>query len=269
MTGAKLPRVLAVAAVLGALMSATALALDPPRDTSVPVAPQAPRRPLATTPEPARPAPGQPGPVAAPATPQTPQRPVATTPERARPAGAQPAPPPSAATAALAAHAATGLVFPPYIATARLARYADNTQATGYRGFGHAWTYENPSQLSARIMVYDLDKRVPDGWHDPTVLREFEESMGSIERSWTKAGTAKDIAVSRPPGNCAVGGIVFRCATLSMLHLRTGTRLNTQTLVTGYRQHFLNIQATWREGSVAGQAEVDRFVQIVVGAILR
>ena len=139
----------------------------------------------------------------------------------------------------------------------------------GRPGLGQSWDYQNANLPSARISVYDLDRRVPDGSHDPMVLAEFETAMRVITTGWTAGGLFRDIVVARPPDNCPVGSVVFRCATLSVVHVKTGTRFHTQVLLTGYGQHFLKVQPSWQEGSVAGQAEVDRFVQIVVGAILR
>ena len=40
-------------------------------------------------------------------------------------------------------------------------------------------------------------------------------------------------------------------------------------MVTGCRNHFVKVRLDWLEGSELSQAAVDRFVQTLVGTILR
>lgn len=163
----------------------------------------------------------------------------------------------------------TGLVFPPQIADARKTSSLDYGRTAGRPELGYSWHYQTARLLSATIYVYTLSIRsIPDGPASPVVLAQFQRSLDEIGEAARLLKKYEQVKTVRAPADCPVGGIVFRCVTLSAVAGSTRQQVNTALMVTGYRNNFLKLRLDWPEGSDLGQTAVDRFVQTLVGALL-
>jgi hypothetical protein len=164
---------------------------------------------------------------------------------------------------------ATGLVLPPRIATAVKVRSTDYGKSMGRPELGYSWHYQTPGLLSASVYVYTMAVRsIPDGPSSSLVLANFQQALGEIETA-AKYKRYEQLKTIRGPADCPAGSVIFRCITLSAIQGSNRMPIYTALMVTGYRNHFLKLRLDWVEGSVASQAEVDRFVQTLAGAILR
>lgn len=174
------------------------------------------------------------------------------------------------AVAAPDAHAATGLVFPPQIANARRIRSTDFGKTLGRPELGYDWSYQIDGQLLASVYVYnDGVKTIPTGAANPPVLDQFDRAYKAIHQVAQGDGRYDRLKPISGPADCPIGGVVFRCVTFSAVQKTDKRPIHTTLLVTGYRNHFLKVRIDWPEGTNAGQREVDRFVQTLVGVIIR
>ena len=182
-------------------------------------------------------------------------------------AAAQTVPP---AVAAPDAHAATGLVFPPQIANARKVRSADLGKTLGRPELGYDWSYQIDGQLTASVYVYDAgQKTIPTGPDNTPVFDQFDKAYTAIHQVAQAGGRYEKLKPIMGPAYCPVGHVVFRCVTFSAVDKTDKQPIHTTLLVTGYRNHFLKVRIDWPEGTNASQQAVDRFVQTLVGVIIR
>jgi hypothetical protein len=183
-------------------------------------------------------------------------------------AAAQTAPPP--AVAAPDNHAATGLSFPPQIANARKVRSTDFGRTLGRPELGYDWSYQIDGQLVASVYIYDgSQKTIPTGPENTPVYDQFDQAYKAIHQVAQAAGRYENLKPIMGPAFCPVGHVVFRCVTFSAVQKVDKRPINTTLLVTGYRNHFLKVRIDWPEGATTSQQAVDRFVQTLVGVIMR
>lgn len=164
-------------------------------------------------------------------------------------------------------HPATGLVFPPQIANAQKFQSMDYGKTMNRPELGYGWGYSVGRLLLATVYVYNLGVRtIPDGASSPPVTAQFQQALEEIRQA---AALKKydQLKVVKGPADCTLGSITFRCITLSAV--QNNQPLYTGLMVTGYRNHFLKLRLDWLEGSDTSQAAVDRFVQTLVGTIVR
>lgn len=166
-------------------------------------------------------------------------------------------------------HPATGLVFPPQIATAQKSYSIDYGKAMQRPELGYAWNYQTPQLLSATVYVYTMGvQTITDGPSGPPVVAQFQRSLQDIYDGARIGGRYEQLKTVKGPTDCPFGSIVFRCVTLSGINSEK-QRVYTGLMVTGYRGNFIKLRLDWRENSELSQAVVDRFVQTLVGAIMR
>jgi hypothetical protein len=166
-------------------------------------------------------------------------------------------------------HAATGLSLPPRIATAEKYASTDYGRTFGRPELGYSWNYRTPGLLTATIYVYNLGNlAIPSGIANPLVQGQFQQALTDIEVA-AKHNRYEELKPVQGPTDCAFGIVIFRCIALSALRAADKRPLYTALMITGYRNHYLKLRLDWLEGSVASQQEVDRFVQTLVGAIVR
>ena len=79
----------------------------------------------------------------------------------------------------------------------------------------------------------------------------------------------EDLKTVKGPADCTYGTVSFRCITLSATTMTDRKRVYTALMVTGYRNYFLKLRLDWLEGSTVSETTVDRFIQTLVGAIVR
>lgn len=181
---------------------------------------------------------------------------------------AQTAPPP--AIAAPGSHAATGLSFPPQIANARKVHSLDFGKTHSRPELGYGWSYELDSRLLASVYVYDGgQKTIPSGPENPPVFDQFDQAYKAIYQVAQDAGRYEKLKPIMGPAFCPVGHVVFRCVTFSAVDKTDKQPVYTTLLLTGYRNHFLKVRADWREDADTSQQVVDRFIQTLVGVIMR
>lgn len=166
-------------------------------------------------------------------------------------------------------HPTTGLTFPPQIAGATKYGSTDYGKTAGKPELGYGWNYRIGDQLIVTVYVYDLSIRsIPDGPSSPVVQQQFQTSLQEIYQL-AKYNRYEDIKTSKGPTDCSIGGIVFRCITLSAIRSVDKKPIYSALMLTGYRNNFLKLRLDWLEGSTTSQAAVDSFMQTLVGAILR
>lgn len=166
-------------------------------------------------------------------------------------------------------HPATGLTFPAQIADAQRLHSMDYGKSVNRPDLGYGWTYAAGKQLLATVYVYTLGvQNIPDGPSSVPVRTQFDRSLADIHEA-AKHNRYEGLKTVSGPIDCPVGGIVFRCITLSGIQSSTRQPVYTALMLTGYRKHFLKLRLDWTEGSATSQASVERFVQTLVGAILR
>ena len=59
------------------------------------------------------------------------------------------------------------------------------------------------------------------------------------------------------PSNCVYGGVTFRCITYSAVN-QANARLFTKMLMTGFRDHFVNIRIDWSLARQQNAADAER-----------
>ena len=166
-------------------------------------------------------------------------------------------------------HPGTGLTFPPQISFARKAYSIDYGKAMNRPELGYAWSYQTPNLLSATVYLYTMNvQTIPDGPASAPVVAQFQRSLQDIYDGAKLAGRYEQFKTAKAPADCPIGGIVFRCVTLSGIN-KDKQQVYTALMLTGYRGNFLKLRLDWLENSETSQAVVDRFVQTLVGAILR
>ena len=69
------------------------------------------------------------------------------------------------------------------------------------------------------------------------------------------------------PSTCTYGSVTFRCITYSAVN-QSNARLYSKILLTGFRDHFMNIRIDWSEGQAADRADADAALQAFVPALL-
>jgi len=164
-------------------------------------------------------------------------------------------------------HPATGLVFPAQIANAPKVQSTDYGKTMNRPELGYSWNYQIGRLLLATVYVYNLSvQTIPDGPSNPPAIAQFQHSLEEIRQAAQFKGYDQ-LKTIKGPADCPVGSVVFRCITLSAV--QNNQPIYTGLMVTGYRNHFLKLRLDWLEGSEIGQAVVDRFVQTLVGAIVR
>lgn len=166
-------------------------------------------------------------------------------------------------------HAATGLSFPANIAGALMTRWNDYGQSAKQPGLGFSYHYQIPGRLAATVYVYDLNQRIPAGADHPVVVAQFEQAVGDIEKVAQQTGRYRDLRLISGPTTCAYGPVTFRCASYSAIATGQSQPVFTGLMVTGYRAHFVKLRLDWPQASGMSEADVNRFVQTLVGAILR
>ena len=165
-------------------------------------------------------------------------------------------------------HPATGLTFPPQIADAQKVSSLDNGKITKppQPAHGYTWTYQ-AGRLRANVDVFSLiGQTIPDGAAGAPVEAQFQQSLKATHQAWTPR-RYDQVKVAKEPANCTVGSLIFRCVTLSAV--QKGQPIYTTLMVTGYRNHFLKVTLHWLEESEISQATADRFIQTLVGTIIR
>lgn len=166
-------------------------------------------------------------------------------------------------------HPATGLSFPAQIANAQKLHSMDYGKSVNRPDLGYGWTYKAGQQLLATVYVYTMGvQNIPDGPSSAPVRAQFDRSLADIHEA-AKYNRYEGLRTASGPTDCAVGGVVFRCVTLAGIQSSTRQPIFTALMLTGYRKHFLKLRLDWVEGSATSQAMVDRFVQTLVGAMLR
>lgn len=166
-------------------------------------------------------------------------------------------------------HPATGLVFPPQISTAQKNFSLDYGKSMQRPELGYAWNYQMPQLLSATVYVYTMDVQgITDGPAGAPVVAQFQNSLQEIYEGARIAGRYEQLKTVTGPTTCPFGSVVFRCITLSGIN-SSKQHVFTALMVTGYRGNFLKLRLDWRENSELSQAAVDRFVQTLVGAMMR
>lgn len=135
-------------------------------------------------------------------------------------AAAQTAPLP--AVAAPGSHAATGLSFPPQIATAPKVHSLDFGKTHSRPELGYGWSYEFDSQLTASVYVYDAgQKTISTGPENPPV---FDQAYKAIYQVAQDAGRYEKLKPIMGPAFRPVDHMVFRCVTFSAVTRPTGSR---------------------------------------------
>lgn len=181
----------------------------------------------------------------------------------------QPQPSPPQRVPAPDRHAATGLNFPPQIAGATKFGSTDFGKTAGKPELGYGWNYRIGDQLIATVYVYDLSNRsIPDGPSSPAVQQQFQTSLQEIYQL-AKYNRYEDIKTAKESTDCAVGGLIFRCITLSAIRSIDKKPVYSALMLTGYRNNFLKLRLDWLEGSATSQSMVDDFTQTLVGAMTR
>jgi hypothetical protein len=166
-------------------------------------------------------------------------------------------------------HPATGLVFPPQISTAQKTYSLDYGKAMQRPELGYAWNYQMPQLLSATVYIYTMNvQTITDGPTGAPVVAQFQQSLQEIYDGARIGGRYEQLKTVKGPTDCPLGSIVFRCITLSGIN-SSKQHVFTALMVTGYRGNFLKLRLDWRENSELSQAAVDRFVQTLVGAMMR
>lgn len=167
-------------------------------------------------------------------------------------------------------HAATGLVFPPAIGAARLERSTDFARVPGGNAaLGVSYSYVVPGRVVVTVYVYDLGRRIPEGVATTAAAAELDDALAVIHEAARRTGRYRDLRTVQAPTTCPYGATVFRCATMAAISGSGAMPVLTKAMVTGYRQHFLKLRIDWRQNSPGDDAEVERVVQTLVGAILR
>ncbi len=181
----------------------------------------------------------------------------------------QPQPTPPQRVPAPDRHAATGLSFPPQIAGATKYNSTDYGKTAGKPELGYGWNYRIGDQLIATVYVYDLSIRsIPDGPSSPVVQQQFLTSLQEIYQL-AKYNRYEDLKTAKEPSDCVIGGLIFRCITLSAIRSIDKKPIYSALMLTGYRNNFLKLRLDWLEGSNTSQSMVDRFMQTLVGAMTR
>ncbi|HJQ60403.1 MAG TPA: hypothetical protein VJ890_26090 [Vineibacter sp.] len=165
-------------------------------------------------------------------------------------------------------HAATGLAFPSNIADAHLVRWNDYGQSAQQPALGFSYQYQIAGRLVATVYVYDANQRVPPGADNAVVAAQFAQATGDIERVAQQTGRYRDLRLVSGPTNCTYGLITFRCATYTAIATAQNRQIFTALLVSGYRAHFLKLRLDWPQEGGMVAADVDRFLQTLVGAIV-
>jgi hypothetical protein len=164
-------------------------------------------------------------------------------------------------------HPGTGLNFPALVANVPKVRSVDYGKTLNRPELGFSWGYQSGHEFLATVYVYNVDiQRIPDGASGQPVAAQFEQALEEIHQA-ASARKYDQLKVVRGPANCTVGSFAFRCITMSAL--KHNRPLQTDLMLTGYRNHFLKLRLDWFEGSEFNQATVDRFVQTLVGTIAR
>lgn len=167
---------------------------------------------------------------------------------------------------AAAYHPGTKVTFPAQIADASQTKTVDYGKTYNEPGLGQSWHYTVPQTLSASVYLYTYGQTsISAGPNSPALLGQFQQATGDISESKKYA----KIAVLRGPSDCTAGTLTFRCVTISAVVTSTGAQDKLQLLMTGFRNHFLKIRLDWHQGSPAGDAAADRFVQTLATSVLR
>lgn len=163
-------------------------------------------------------------------------------------------------------HPATGLTFPPQIANAQKSQSMDYGKSMNRPDLGYAWSYQEGQVMLTTVYVYNLGvQAIPDGPSSAPVSGQFQAALGDIRKA-EEIKKYDQLKVTKGPADCTVGGLTFRCITLSAV--QNGRPIFTALMVTGYRNNFLKLRLDWKEGEIS-QAQIDGFVQTLVGTIVR
>ena len=166
-------------------------------------------------------------------------------------------------------HAPTGLTFPPMIANAKKVASTDYGKSGGRPDLGYSWNYGTPGLLSATVYVYNFGvPAISSAAGNPVVRAQFEQAYSDIQQM-AKYNRYQDLKIVKGPEDCPVGAMVFRCITLSATTMTDKKRVFTALMLGGYRGYFLKLRLDWLENSATSEAVVGRFVQTLVGAIVR
>jgi hypothetical protein len=165
-------------------------------------------------------------------------------------------------------HAATGLTFPPEVAGVRMTRWTDYGHSAGRPDLGFSYQYALPGRLLTTVYVYTNNQRVPDGADNPVVAAQFQQAYGDIETVAQQTGRYRDLRRLAEPGPCRVGAITLRCVSFSALRPPGDQPAFLRLMVTGYRAHFVKLRLDWTREADFGDADVERLLQALFGAVI-
>ena len=164
-------------------------------------------------------------------------------------------------------HAGTKLAFPASVGGAQLERSVNYAAPPNNRPEqGISYFYSTPKKMLIAVHVYDGGRRVPPGSNNPMVVDEFMGELSSSELQVRHGGYTH---FERPsvPSTCTYGSVTFRCITYSAVN-QANARLYTKVMLTGFRDHFINIRIDWSQARQQTASDADAALQAFVPALL-
>ena len=128
------------------------------------------------------------------------------------------------------------------------------------------YIYSTPKRMVITVQVFNTGRPVPPGSTNPVVLGEFTNELQAIEQQIKDSGYTH---FERPsvPSACTYGNVTFRCITYGAL-TQGNTRIYSKLLLTGYREHFIEIHIDWGQALQHTHADADAALQAFIPALL-
>ena len=166
------------------------------------------------------------------------------------------------------AHAGTQIAFPATVGGATLERSVNYGAPPNNRPEqGIRYYYSTPKKMIIGVHLYDGGRRVPSGSGNPVVVDEF---MGALSAAEAQVHHGGYTGFERPPvpSTCTFGNATFRCITYSAVN-QGNARLFTKLMMTGYRDHFLQVQIDWSQARGQSAADADAALKAFMTALLQ
>jgi len=154
----------------------------------------------------------------------------------------------------------TKLAFPATLGGAHFERSANGP------GRGTTYVYSTPKNMVITVQIFDNGRPVPPGSVNPVVVGEFTKELQAIEQQVTDSGYTH---FERPavPSACTYGRLTFRCITYGAL-TQGNARIYSKLLLTGYREHFIEIHIDWGQALQHTSADAEAALQAFVPALM-